>query len=539
MERGDRRARPDRLPVGRAAELDAAAALGRLGVQVDEPDRLLRRPAARPGDARHGDTPTSAPSRARTPAAIAAAVSAETAPCSASSVGGTPSSRLLHLVRVGDDAAQEDVARARAPTSAAPRRARRCTTRPSRASSRARGRASSTSSSTGRSSRANRYRSSGSASARSSSSRPRLRARVDEQVDVDLEVARADRRLDAVPVAAGVGERLRDRRLARAVEAQHAPRRAAARARARAAPARSRARAATAAAAPRGGPGRTTTGAVRRCSSTSPGAVPASPSETAPSGQRRLLAHARLEVRVRPAAAARRPRARPRRSPRAAPSSSTSVAAGGPRDELDRAVVVRRPEPAGDDAQVGVERPPRAPPRARRGRSPTIVIRAGSSPSSSSLRGEERAVQVGALAADELAAGDDDRGPRPRTTQVPGPAGTMSPEVTIRLRGLRAADRARRARSASSARSRASRGRPRGPCAVPKRCALALRQRPVADLLAARRSPRGRSGACCRLDRPHEQARRRAHGAAARACSSGELLRARCRRSARRRSRAR
>src|SRR5207302_1793135 len=50
-----------------------------------------------------------------------------------------------------------------------------------------------------------------------------LCAGLDDEVDVDLEVARADRRLDAVPVAARVGERLRDRRLARAEEAQDAP----------------------------------------------------------------------------------------------------------------------------------------------------------------------------------------------------------------------------------------------------------------------------------------------------------------------------
>ena len=40
---------------------------------------------------------------------------------------------------------------------------------------------------------------------------------------MDLEVARADRRLHPVAVAARVGERLRHRRLARAEEAQHAP----------------------------------------------------------------------------------------------------------------------------------------------------------------------------------------------------------------------------------------------------------------------------------------------------------------------------
>ena len=45
-------------------------------------------------------------------------------------------------------------------------------------------------------------------------------ARLDDEVDVDLEVASADRRLDAVTVAACVGEGLRHGGLARAEEAQ-------------------------------------------------------------------------------------------------------------------------------------------------------------------------------------------------------------------------------------------------------------------------------------------------------------------------------
>ena len=51
---------------------------------------------------------------------------------------------------------------------------------------------------------------------------PCLRARLDDQVDVDLEVAGADRRLDPVPVAARVGEGLRHGGFARAVEPEHA-----------------------------------------------------------------------------------------------------------------------------------------------------------------------------------------------------------------------------------------------------------------------------------------------------------------------------
>src|SRR5581483_284694 len=52
-----------------------------------------------------------------------------------------------------------------------------------------------------------------------------LGAGVDEQVDVDLEVSGADRRDDAVAVAACICERLRDGGLARAEEAEHPSRR--------------------------------------------------------------------------------------------------------------------------------------------------------------------------------------------------------------------------------------------------------------------------------------------------------------------------
>ena len=51
---------------------------------------------------------------------------------------------------------------------------------------------------------------------------PCLGAGLDDQVDVDLEVAGADRRLHPVPVAARVGEGLRHGRFARAVEPEHA-----------------------------------------------------------------------------------------------------------------------------------------------------------------------------------------------------------------------------------------------------------------------------------------------------------------------------
>ena len=51
----------------------------------------------------------------------------------------------------------------------------------------------------------------------------RLGARGDEQIDVDLRLAGADRHLDPLPVPAGRRESLRHRRLGDAVEAEHAP----------------------------------------------------------------------------------------------------------------------------------------------------------------------------------------------------------------------------------------------------------------------------------------------------------------------------
>ena len=128
---------------------------------------------------------------------------------------------------------------------------------------------------------------------------PRLGARLDEQVDVDLEVARADRRLDAVAVAARLGERPRHRRLARAVEPEHAapgrphPREHAlhrlGRERVRPQPLQLARRAR--AARPR---------RSRRCRGRRPGAVPARPIENAPSGSVACFVTPCCEVRVRP-----------------------------------------------------------------------------------------------------------------------------------------------------------------------------------------------------------------------------------------------
>ena len=79
-----------------------------------------------------------------------------------------------------------------------------------------------TCSSTERSSREKIHFSSGSAIAASSARRALVRARLDDEVDVDLELARADRDLDAVAVSAGFLERAGDRRLADAEQAEDA-----------------------------------------------------------------------------------------------------------------------------------------------------------------------------------------------------------------------------------------------------------------------------------------------------------------------------
>ena len=157
--------------------------------------------------------------------------------------------------------------------------------------------------------------------------------------------------------------------------------RAAARGPARAAPARSRARAARAAGAPTGGPGRTTT-APWPVSSTIPGAVPARPSEIAPGRQGRLLAHARLEVGVRPVQplgdlprdAADLARAAPRRArargpPPCATSSTVRSSCVGPSPPETRQRSAASPSASAASSSSG--------------RSPTIVIRAGSRPSAS------------------------------------------------------------------------------------------------------------------------------------------------------------
>ena len=229
---------------------------------------------------------------------------------------------------------------------------------------------------------------------------------------MDLEVAGADRRLDPVAVAARLGERLRDRRLARAEEAQHA---AARRRVARASRRRSGSRLERVRPEP--------PQLARR-----PGQDDDDAAVVLEHEARRRSGEAERDARPpAPSPACGRPRSKSaygRRSRSAnaremppisasEPSSSDERAPGHAREQLDRAVVVGRPEAAGDDAEVGAS-PSRAPRSSSLGPSPTIAIRAGSRPSDSACAREERAVPVGALAAHELAARDDDDGARPR-----------------------------------------------------------------------------------------------------------------------------
>ena len=249
-----------------------------------------------------------------------------------------------------------------------------------------------------------------------------LSARLDVHVDVDLEVAGADRRLHPVPVAARVRERLCHRRLARAEEAQepHVRR------------PRPRENAAHGLRLDREAP--QPLQLARRSRQHDDDALPRFQHQSRrrsrqPQGQRalrnrRLLAHPLLEVDVRTA--------HPLRERAGDPADLTVQAlvepqpdAGGTRDELDGAVVVRRPEPARHDAQIRAE--------SFRERTLELLLAIsddhdarGLDAAPQELRCEKRAVQVAPVAADELAAGDDDDSAR--ACQTPG---RMPRAVTI------------------------------------------------------------------------------------------------------------
>ena len=74
----------------------------------DGADRLLRRAAARAGDAGDADADVAC-RRARMPSAIARATGSLTAPCSAISASGTPASSVFDAIAVADDAAVDVV----------------------------------------------------------------------------------------------------------------------------------------------------------------------------------------------------------------------------------------------------------------------------------------------------------------------------------------------------------------------------------------------------------------------------------------------
>ncbi len=187
--------------------------------------------------------------------------------------------------------------------------------------------------------------------------------------------------------------------------------------RARAAPARSRARSARAAAARAAGP------AARRPASPPPRRRARAPCRRARATRRRQAASpasARLPRSPRTGgASAPRRRGRSPRSRAGGRRGAPSSTPGDLRHDLDGAVVVRRPEPARDGDEIGVRRRPRgASARARPDRRRRSWMRAGSSPSASSERARNGPVQVGAVAANELAAGDDDHGARAVAQEV-------------------------------------------------------------------------------------------------------------------------
>ena len=99
---------------------------------VGQPDGLLRAPAVRPGDPGDGRPRGRRRSALGPRSAMASATWAETAPCAARTVVGTPTRSRLSVVRVRDEAAEVVGARARDLGDERARRGRRCTIRRSR-----------------------------------------------------------------------------------------------------------------------------------------------------------------------------------------------------------------------------------------------------------------------------------------------------------------------------------------------------------------------------------------------------------------------
>src|SRR5581483_5136076 len=256
---------------------------------------------------------------------------------------------------------------------------------------------------------------------------PLLRTRLHEEVDMNLEIARTDRHVHAVAVAARIGERLGDGRLGDAEQPQHASCR---RPGAREQPCERRRLK-----HPRPELLQLPRGPRQR--DRDPAAVlehhrgrrADEPDPARADGQRRLLAHTGREVGVRAAQALGDP---PRQllDPGRQLLVEREPTAGRPGEQLDRAVVVRRPEAAGDDEQVlgetGAQR------RLEVGR----VVADDGDPcgldaEAEERRGEKRPVAIRTVAADELGARGDERGPDA------GYAGRQPVGVTTITRGWR------------------------------------------------------------------------------------------------------
>ena len=176
----------------------------------------------------------------------------------------------------------------------------------------------------------------------------------------------------------------------------------------------------------RGGPG-STTATVAGTLEHERGSGAREADDERPLGHRRLLDHPGLEIGIRaPDPACDAPRGRP--DLRREGVVDAELDPGRPREQLDRPVVVGRPEPAGDAQEVVPE------PLGQRGLEIGRIVaddrdRDRRDPERDQRRREERAVAVVPVAADELGARGDDRGARPRY------AGRQPVGVTMITRG--------------------------------------------------------------------------------------------------------
>src|SRR3954447_13094438 len=421
MEAGHRRAPSNRTAVSGKVQLERPLAFRPGRVEVDEPDGLLRGAATRPRNPGHCE-------RDVRPQALAHARRHRS--------GGLTRDRAvpleqllphaqlgrLDLVRIGDDRAPEDVARAR-------HRRQPCRHEAARARLRDR--------------EAEALVPAqiehdclhrplvpreqvlpeliGELVGKPVQARPRIGLR--EQIDVDLEIARADRGRQPIALSPSLGQGPGDGRLARAVEAQHAPlghgcpledpphrfgfeRRAPE-------PLQLGRR-----------PGQHHGHAAARVQDESRRGAGDSDHARA-LDERRLLAHALGEVAIGPA----QPFGNCTRHALDLTLQlgiDDELAPGRAREQLHGAVVVRRPETARDEAELGLQALTE-----RRFELDRVVADdhdpSGLHSQPQEFGGEKGAVPIRALAADELAAGDDDD--PARAGQAPAGPRTMPARV--------------------------------------------------------------------------------------------------------------